>query len=265
MSLLKTSDDAEQQLITAVQLLSSELVQTRQQLATVVESLRTDVESLRAARDTSDTPLARPRSLTMLWSIALLVGLVPVLIGALTYMLEMPERERRTNYAAWQLVNAAQGQVVSGGRIEALQDLNEDRCLLWMCSHHRVSLQGLTVPNADLQGIILPDAILTKANLQGANLEGANLEGANLDGADLRGTNLKEAKLQGASLQGANLEGALLEEANLQNTRLTAARLRNARLAKVQVSPTRLKTAIDWEHAHYDPETRTRLELPPQP
>ena len=48
-------------------------------------------------------------------------------IGAVIfYFTESGDRRKQKHYHAWQVINTAQGKNGSGGRIEALQELNED-------------------------------------------------------------------------------------------------------------------------------------------
>jgi hypothetical protein len=117
---------------------------------------------------------------------------------------------KAANYQAWSVVNSAQGKGGSGGRIDALQDLNR----------HGVSLAGVRLDGAWLEGIALTGAGLRRAGLREANLTGADMSGANLDGADLTGANLTGANLQGAFLKGANLADAQLGTADLRGADL---------------------------------------------
>lgn len=113
---------------------------------------------------------------------------------------------KAANYQAWTVINSAQGKGGSGGRIDALQDLNRNA----------VSLAGVRLDGAWLEGIELPAAKLSRASLREANLSGANLQAANLEEADLTGVNLTGANLQGAFLKGAELSGAQLGTADLR-------------------------------------------------
>ncbi len=117
---------------------------------------------------------------------------------------------KAANYQAWAVVNSAQGKGGSGGRIDALQDLNQNK----------ISLAGVRLDGAWLESIALPGARLSFASLKEANLKGANLQGANLEGADLTDANLTGANLGDALLKGANLTGALLGAADLRRADL---------------------------------------------
>lgn len=115
------------------------------------------------------------------------------------------------NYQAWQVINSAQGKGGSGGRIEALCDLLANG----------VSLAGINLDDAWLEGVELPGATLVRSSLQRAHLSTANLAGANLAGADLRSIDLVGANLTGAYLKGANLTEARLSAAILDGADLT--------------------------------------------
>jgi hypothetical protein len=115
-----------------------------------------------------------------------------------------------SNYQAWQVINSAQGKGGSGGRIEGLAAL----------LRNGVSLAGICLDDAWLEGIELPKATLTRASLQRTNFARANLAEAYLEGANFRGADLLAANLAGASLNKADLTGARLSAANLDGADL---------------------------------------------
>jgi hypothetical protein len=117
---------------------------------------------------------------------------------------------KAANYQAWSVVNTAQGKGGSGGRIDALQDLNRNG----------VSLAGVRLDGAWLVGIALPGAQLGHASLRDTNLTGADLQGANLEAADLTSADLRGADLRGAFLKAATLVGAQLGTADLRGADL---------------------------------------------
>src|SRR5579864_5671 len=82
------------------------------------------------------------------------LGTFSVLIAVIFYFSESGDRLKQKHYQAWQVINTAQGRGGSGGRIDALQELNADK----------VSLDGVDVTSAALQGIQLRDAKLHRAN-----------------------------------------------------------------------------------------------------
>jgi uncharacterized protein YjbI with pentapeptide repeats len=143
------------------------------------------------------------------------------------------EATKAKHYAAWQLINSAQGKGGSGGRVDALQDLVNDS----------VSLEGVKLDSAWLDSIQLAGARLSRASLRGARLVKANLRGARLIDANLEGVILYGANLQGAHLDGANLQGAYLDGADLRRAQLAKADLRRAQLSRVDLRDAQLSLA----------------------
>lgn len=113
-----------------------------------------------------------------------------------------------------------------------------------------VNLNGSNFSGADLRGIDLKSADLSKANLEGANLEGVNF--INQESLGLSDN--------GAELSGANLRGANLRDVNLSGSNLNEADLRGA----IGINPNQVKAAENWEKAHYSPDFRQQLGLPPE-
>lgn len=135
------------------------------------------------------------------------LGRLSILVGIIFYVGECggrrqaKEDQRKVkHYQAWQVIHAARGSKVGGGRIDALQTLCRDK----------FPLIGIELPGANLSGI----------NLSRAYLFEANLSGAVLSQADLSGAHLIEANLSGAALLMANLSGANLELADLRKATL---------------------------------------------
>src|ERR1700678_929950 len=52
-------------------------------------------------------------------------GSFSILIAVIFYFMEAPDREEARHYQAWQVINTAQGKGGSGGRIDALRELNQ--------------------------------------------------------------------------------------------------------------------------------------------
>ena len=163
--------------------------------------------------------------------------------AAVVFFLEIPDRKKRDQYEAWQVINSGLGQTGSGGRIQALEDLNRDG----------VDLEGIAAPKADLSRVNLSRGKLNRANFEGtqldfsilnaAKLNGANLMSANLSGAKLHGANLMSANLSGAKLHGAELHGANLMSANLSGAKLHGAELHGANLSGATLSYSDLEDA----------------------
>ena len=150
-------------------------------------------------------------------------------MGVIFYFSESGDRVKQRHYQAWQVINTAQGKGGSGGRIEALQELNEDG----------TPLVGVDVSSAFLQGVHLEHARLLRADLSAADLRGSNFSFADFDFADLssanfRGSTLRNASFSNADIKNADLFGSNLSGANLNQADLTSADLRAANLSGVQ-------------------------------
>ena len=162
-------------------------------------------------------------------------GSFSILFAAIFYFAGAGDRLKQKHYQAWQVINTAQGKGGSGGRIEALHELNEDR----------VPLVGVDVSDAYLQDVELIGADLRRADMRGTDLRRAvfrkaNLEGANFHSANLRNTDFTSANLTDANLLDADLTQARLAQANLRGAILDRADLRNANLGDIR----------DWQSIH---------------
>jgi hypothetical protein len=149
------------------------------------------------------------------------LGTFSVLIAVIFYFSESGNRTKQRHYQAWQVINTAQGKGGSGGRIEALQQLNADKVPLVGVDVSSAFLQGLRLRNADLlradfSSADLRNSDLTGVNLTLANLNSANLRGAVLDHASFEQADLRDADLNATSLVGADLSGAILNGADLR-------------------------------------------------
>src|SRR5215471_11741383 len=92
------------------------------------------------------------------------LGTFSVLVAVIFYFAESGDRIKQRHYQAWQVINTAQGKGGSGGRIEALQELNADG----------VPLVGVDVSGAFLQGVDLPHAHLVRSNFSAADVRNGN-------------------------------------------------------------------------------------------
>src|SRR5712675_930739 len=148
-----------------------------------------------------------------------------IIVAVVFYFSESGDRLKQKHYQAWQVINTAQGKGGNGGRLDALQELNEDR----------VPLVGVDVSGAFLQGLHLEKANLARANLSvadvrnavlptidfsDANLRSANFRDSNCRGATFRGATLDDADFSGADLSGADFSGATLASSDLRNADL---------------------------------------------
>ncbi|MGB7281290.1 MAG: pentapeptide repeat-containing protein [Candidatus Acidiferrum sp.] len=155
-----------------------------------------------------------------------------VLIAVIFYFSESGDRVKQRHYQAWQVVNTSQGKGGSGGRIEALQELNADR----------VALVGVDVSGAFLQGIRLEKARLLRANFSSADVRDGKFMAADFTLSDLRWTNFRRGDLSRASFEGANLDNSDLTNAELAGADFTDASLANADLSRADLN------GFHWEH-----------------
>ncbi len=155
-----------------------------------------------------------------------------VLIAVIFYFSESGDRIKQRHYQAWQVINTAQGKGGSGGRIEALQELNADD----------VPLVGVDVSSAFLQGLRLNHANLLRSDFSSADLRNSHLEQsdftlANLNSANLRNAALNDASFAQADLRNADLTGASLIQADFSGAVLDGTDLRASDLK-----------SIGWQH-----------------
>src|SRR5208283_2474969 len=186
------------------------------------------------------------------------LGSFSILVAVIFYFSESGDRLKQKHYQAWQVINTAQGKGGSGGRIEALQELDQDG----------VPLVGVDVSGAFLQGIRLPRAGLlradlnavdarnsdfqaadfTNANLHSGNFRESNLSGANFQDADLSEADFCSAKLNGAVLDGATLDTADLGNADLSNVKWQKVKsLKGANIRQVRNAP---EGFVHWAMQH---------------
>ena len=153
------------------------------------------------------------------------LGTFSILIAVVFYFAESGDRIKQKHYQAWQVINTAQGKGGSGGRIEALQELNADR----------VPLVGIDLTDAFLQRVRLDRANLVRSNFGSADLRESSFESADLayssfGSANLRGSNLRHANLKHTDFKDADLYDAELSEADATGARFDGADLRNTNL-----------------------------------
>ena len=162
------------------------------------------------------------------------LGSFSILVAVIFYFSESGDRLKQKHYQAWQVINTAQGKGGSGGRIEALQELD----------HDGVPLVGVDVSGAFLQGIRLPRARLLRADLHAVDARSSDFQAADFTNASLHSGNFRESNLSGANFQdadldeadfcSANLSGAVLDEATLDTADLGNADLSNVKWQKVK-------------------------------
>jgi hypothetical protein len=156
-----------------------------------------------------------------------------IIVAVIFYFSESGDRLKQKHYQAWQVINTAQGKGGNGGRLDALQELNEDR----------VPLVGVDASGAFLQGLHLEKANLARANLNAADVRNAvlpaidfsdgSLRSANFRDSNCRGASFREVTLDDADFSGADLSGADFSGATLANTDLRNADLRGIEWSKI--------------------------------
>ena len=156
------------------------------------------------------------------------LGSFSVLVAVIFYYSESGDRLKQKHYQAWQVINTAQHMGGSGGRIDALSELNADG----------VPLVGVDVSKAFLQGVQLPGARLLRGDFSDADVRNSNFTAADLSYASLNGANFRNSGLQRASMVSADLTdadfcGANFSNADLSDATLDAADLGNADLSGI--------------------------------
>ncbi len=153
------------------------------------------------------------------------LGTFSILVAVIFYFSESGDRIKQRHYQAWQVINTAQGKGGSGGRIEALQELNADKVPLVGVDVSSAFLQGLDLHGANLMRSDFSSADLRNSNLNSvdltlSNLNSANFRNAHLDHARFIQADLHSADLTGSSLVGADLSGAVLDDTDLSRADL---------------------------------------------
>lgn len=153
------------------------------------------------------------------------LGTFSVLVAVIFYFSDAGNRVKQRHYQAWQVINTAQGKGGSGGRIDALQELNEDKVPLVGVDVSSAFLQGLQLRNANLlrsnfSAADLRNSDFSHCNFTLADLNSANLRGALLDYANFSEADLRNSDFMGSSMAGADLSGAVLDEADLRSADL---------------------------------------------
>lgn len=186
------------------------------------------------------------------------IGSFSVLIAVIFYFTESGDRRKQRHYQAWQVINTAQGKGGSGGRIEALQELNADGVPLVGVNAGGAFLQGVQLHGAnlrrcDLEAADLRNADFSQTNLADAGLKWANFRGASLRGANLNSADLEDADFTGADLSNSDLSGVNFDDADLRNAELKDVRwskiasIKGANVGEVRDAPPGF---VDWAKAH---------------
>ena len=149
------------------------------------------------------------------------LGSFTILFVAIFYFAGASDRLKQKHYQAWQVINTAEGKGGNGGRIDALQELNDDRVPLIGVDAANAYLEGVRLKNAEARRANFSYSDLRRANFKRASLDDTDFHSANLRGADLRECNLAGSQLDDADLVGANLAGADLAQVSLERADLS--------------------------------------------
>jgi uncharacterized protein YjbI with pentapeptide repeats len=155
------------------------------------------------------------------------LGSFSVLVAVIFYFSESGNRIKQRHYQAWQVINTAQGKGGSGGRIEALQELNGDKVPLVGVDVSSAFLQGLKLERANLLRSDFSAADLRRSDLQFADFTNANLHSANFRESDLEHASFQSADMRDTDFWGSNLAGAKFDDADISGADLRFADLRN--------------------------------------
>lgn len=182
------------------------------------------------------------------------LGSFSVLVAVIFYFSESGDRIKQRHYQAWQVINTAQGKGGSGGRIDALQELNEDKVPLVGVDVSSAFLQGIrlyraNLLRADFSAADLRNSDLSNCNFTLANLSSANFRGARLDQSRFSEADLRNADLNGASMVGVDLSGAILDDVDLRFANLANVQWRNIKsVARTNIAGVRDAPPgfVDW-------------------
>ena len=177
-----------------------------------------------------------------------------VLVVVIFYFSESGNRTKQRHYQAWQVIDAAQGKGGNGGRIEAMQQLNQDGVSLVGIQADNaflfgIRLKGGQLDRCDMDSSDLRNSVFDRATLTFCNLQSANFRGASLINADLTDANLQDADFTAANLTRVNLARADLSRADLRNTDLRAVAWRgiqSIRLANIKDVKNPPPGFVDW-------------------
>ena len=156
-------------------------------------------------------------------------GSFSILFVSIFYFAGASDRLKQKHYQAWQVINTAEGKGGNGGRIDALQELNDDRVSLIGVEATNAYLEGLRLEKVEARRANFSNSDLRRANFKGASLEDTDLHWANLRGADLRQSDLAGSQMDDTDLFGANMAGADVTRVSLARADLRGANLNGIR------------------------------------
>jgi hypothetical protein len=177
-----------------------------------------------------------------------------VLVAFILYFSETGARTMQRHYQAWQVIDAAQGKGGNGGRIDAMQQLNQDGVSLVGIQADNaflfgIRLNGGQLDRCDMDSSDLRDSVFDRSTLTFCNLQYANFRRASLANTDLTDADLSDSDLTGANLTHANLSRANLSRADLRHADLRGIvwrDIRSIRLANIKGIENPPPGFVDW-------------------
>lgn len=132
------------------------------------------------------------------------LGKLAIVITAISWLIEIPDRKHQRDAAAWLLINPAAGQAHDGGRSTQLELLNDDGVSLESIDLHAGTFSHLRLRGADLRYANFSSTSLTGADFGCRRLWGACTQ---LDRAKFGDSGISGSSFAGANLQSAKFDG----------------------------------------------------------
>lgn len=160
------------------------------------------------------------------------LGSFSILFAAIFYFAGSSNRVKQRHYQAWAVINTAQGKGGSGGRVDAMEDLNND---------------GISLIGVDVKGVYLQDVHLEKARLRRAELSESDLRNADLRMAGLQDAMISNANLRYCDLRGCDFSGATLDDTDFVRADLSGANLDGVTLNRADFCHANLDHITNWQ------------------
>jgi len=136
-------------------------------------------------------------------SLASFISSVGVIVGVCFYLHSGPDRQAARDLSLW-----ANLGVQNTGKKYALQ----------LFSNDGVAMNSIVIQNADLSGVLIPNANMTYSNICGSNLTNADLTNVDFSGATLDDNDMSYANLTGASLKDLNYSNIVYKKKRNSDT-----------------------------------------------
>lgn len=155
------------------------------------------------------------------------IGKLSILVAALHYLIEYPATKKQEtkaaedarlskHYAAWQILNSAQGKEGNTGRADALQDLNRDGVSLERLSLKRAYIgDSIDLTNATMSGADFSEGRFVNINLSGAHLTDAIMGNATFEFVNFSNSVCGGEAWTNSDFGGCNFQGAHFSDLDL--------------------------------------------------